>query len=196
MRLQPLLASLGCAILLAACASEGIKVPSATPVKTLAHVMGQAEEASKAGHADQALQFWKEAAGSFPADKTPWLHIAQMKFDRNQYGDAIGNALEVLQRDPDDKSANGIVAISGLRLSAKALTDLGRQNNLSPALRSESQDLSRQVRASLVEEVAAPAPVAVKRPQPGKKGAAAVAGAAKGAAAAPAPAADPFSGLK
>jgi hypothetical protein len=45
-----------------------------------------------------------------------------------------------LQRDPNDKLGNSIVAVSGLRLSTKALADLSQQNNLNGSLRSEAQD--------------------------------------------------------
>jgi hypothetical protein len=40
--------------------------------------------------------------------------MAQIKFDRASYGEAIMNALEALQRDPTDKLGNSIVAVSGL----------------------------------------------------------------------------------
>jgi hypothetical protein len=62
----------------------------------------------------------------------------------------------VLVRDPNDKLANSIIAISGLRLSTRALGDLSRQNNLSGSLRTESQDLAKLLRESLGETVLVP----------------------------------------
>jgi len=79
--------------------------------------------------------------------------MAQMRFESNNYGEAIVNALEALHRDPDDTLANSVVAVSGLRLSSKALADLTRKNNLSGTVRSEAQDLARLLRNSLNEEV-------------------------------------------
>src|SRR5450830_52901 len=124
-----------------------------------------------------------------------WQQMAQMKFDRGQYGDAIGHALEALERDPDDKVANSIVAVSGLRLSGKALADLSRQNNLNGSLRSKAQELAKLLRASIGEDVLVPP--ARRPPAAGKRAASSSVGtpAAKGAAA-PGSAADPFSGLK
>ena len=63
-------------------------------------------------------------------------------------------------RDPNDKLANSIIAISGLRLSTRALGDLSRQNNLSGSLRTESQDLAKLLRESLGEQVLVPTPAA------------------------------------
>ncbi|MEG1323710.1 MAG: hypothetical protein RSD99_02395, partial [Janthinobacterium sp.] len=162
---------------------------------TLAQVMSDADAAARAGQYERAMTLLRGGGSSYPADKAPWLQMAQMKFDRGQYGDAIGHALEALERDPDDKVANSIVAVSGLRLSGKALADLSRQNNLNGSLRSEAQDLAKLLRASIGEDVLVPP---AKRPSAGGKRAATSgsgAPAAKGAAA-PGSAADPFSGLK
>ncbi|CDG84028.1 tetratricopeptide repeat protein [Janthinobacterium agaricidamnosum] len=162
-------------------------------------VLAQADAASKAGQYEQAQTILKGAGSAFPADKTPWLHLAQMKFDRGNYGDAINHALEVLQRDPDDKVASSIVAVSGLRLSGKALADLSRQNNLNASLRSEVQDLAKLVRSSLGEEAQAPRRVAPARRTPlaGSAAGPAVTNPAAASARPAAPASnDPFSGLK
>ncbi|MFZ6674174.1 hypothetical protein [Undibacterium sp. Xuan67W] len=119
--------------------------------------MSDAELASAAGQQDKALAILKNAANAFPADKAPWAQIAQMKFDAANYGEAIMNAQEVLQRDPADKLANSIIAVSGLRLSTKALTDLSQQNNLTGSLRTEAQDLAKLLRESLGENLLVPA---------------------------------------
>ena len=83
--------------------------------------------------------------------------MAQINFDSSNYGDAITNALEVLHRDAADRVASSIVAVSGLRLSTKALADLSRQNNLSGTVRTEAQDLAKLLRDSLGEAVLVPA---------------------------------------
>lgn len=148
---------LACALLLSACASDGalLRAERAQPA-TLERALAEADTAVAAGQADKAQVILKSAASSYPADKQPWLHLAQMKFDRASYGEAIANALEALQRDPNDKLGNSIVAVSGLRLSTKALTDLSQQNNLNGSLRSEAQDLARLLRTSLGEDVLVP----------------------------------------
>ena len=76
-----------------------------------------------------------------------------MRFDSTDYGEAIVNALEALERDPDDTLANSIVAVSGLRVTSKALADLSQKNNLSGNVRTEAQELAKLLRTSLNEEV-------------------------------------------
>jgi len=184
-------------MLLGGCATEE-PVVQKTPAVTLAHLMAEADTASRAGQYDKAIGILQGAAASFPASKEPWLQMAQIKFDRGNYGDAIGNALETLQRDPEDTVANSIVAVSGLRLSTKALADLTRQNNLSGSTRSEAQVLAKLLRTSLGEDILVP-------PANGGKKGTVVKGAPKPPAAskpsrAAAPiqssSADPFDGLK
>ena len=189
----PRLACLAGALLLAACTTPPPPAAKPAPAPTLAQVLSEADAAARAGQYDKAYTLLEKGGSAYPADKAPWLQMAQMKFDRGQYGDAISHALEALERDPDDKVANSIVAVSGLRLSGKALADLSRQNNLNGSLRSEAQELAKLLRASIGEDVLVPP---AKRPAAGGKRAAA----SSAPAPAPAPAAkggaDPFSGLK
>lgn len=187
----PCVASL---ILLSGCATDGEKVRSEKPqASTLEQALTEAGTALAAGEGDKAQVILKTAATNYPADKAPWLQMAQIKFDRASYGEAITNALEALQRDPNDKLGNSIVAVSGLRLSTKALSDLSRQNNLNGSLRSEAQDLAKLLRGSLGEDVLVPS-TATRKTAP----------AAKKTTASSAPAknnnqtnsSDPFGGLK
>lgn len=157
MKLTTLLPGLAC-LLLGACATDGELVRNDKPAAaTLERALADADSALAAGQADKAQVLLKSAATSYPADKTPWLHLAQLKFDRASYGEAILHAQEALQRDPNDKLGNSIVAVSGLRLSTKALADLSQQNNLNGSLRSEAQELARLLRSSLGEELLVPA---------------------------------------
>jgi hypothetical protein len=146
---QRLLCGAAAALLLSACAST----PAVVQKPKIEEAMAQAAVAANSGQKEKALTLLKGATTAFPADKAPWLQLAQMKYDDAQYGEAIINAQEVLVRDPSDKLANSIVAISGLRLSTRALADLSRQNNLSGSLRTESQDLAKLLRESLGESV-------------------------------------------
>ncbi len=160
----PCVASL---LLLSACATDGAMVRAERPqAAPLDRALADADAALAAGRTDKAQSILKSAAVDYPADKTPWLHLAQMKFDRASYGEAIMNALEALQRDPNDKLGNSIVAVSGLRLSTKALADLSEQNNLSGSLRSEAQDLAKLLRTTLVEDVLVPNPNAGRKQAP------------------------------
>jgi len=143
--------------LISACAPPG-KMSDADAAKTLESSVAEATSAQKAGQTDQALTLLKGAANRFPADKTPWQRIAQIKFDNGNYGEAITNALEALQRDPADKIANSIVTVSGLRLATKSLSNLRTQNALSGTVKSEAQDLAKMLRETLGEPVLVPPP--------------------------------------
>jgi tetratricopeptide (TPR) repeat protein len=162
--LRRLLGGAACILALSACTTAPVvKVPEAVP--TIAEVMGKAAAADSAGQKEAAVALWKQAAAAYPADKDPWTRMAQTKYEAGQYGEAIVNAQEILVRDPNDQLANSIIAISGLRLSTRALADLSRQNNLSGSLRTESQDLAKLLRESLGEQVLVP-PTKVVTPPP------------------------------
>jgi tetratricopeptide (TPR) repeat protein len=194
--LRRLAGATSCAVILAACNTVP-QVPE-IPKSTVGALMEKASQAAASGQKEQAVTLWKQAAAAFPAEKAPWVSIAQTRYDAGQYGEAIVSAQEILVRDPNDQLANSIIAISGLRLSTRALADLSRQNNLSGPLRTESQDLAKLLRESLGETVLVP-------PQPAQASAAKAASntarggtpAKKGAAKArQESSADPFSGLK
>ncbi|MCU6432924.1 hypothetical protein LPB67_03925 [Undibacterium sp. Jales W-56] len=142
---------------MSACVTDPVKTGAPLPIVKIETMMADAELASAAGQQDKALAILKNATNTFPTDKAPWAQMAQMKFDTANYAEAVMNAQEVLQRDPVDKLANSIIAVSGLRLSTKALTDLSQQNNLTGSLRTEAQDLAKLLRESLGENLLVPA---------------------------------------
>jgi len=153
-RLMPLAAApLVCIALLSACGTtEPNAAPAARPA-TVAAAMAEADAAVKAGQHDRAFAILRKAGSSFPTDKTPWVRMAQMNFDSTRYGAAIVDAQEALARDPDDTLAHSIVAVSGLRVTSRALADLSKKNNLTGNVRTEAQDLAKLLRTSLNEEV-------------------------------------------
>lgn len=167
-RLMP---SIACVAMLAACAGTGQGSGAAGGPATMAEVVAQSDAAVLAGQNDKAFAILKRASATFPTDKTPWLRMAQMRYDSNNYGEAIVNALEALSRDPDNTLANSIVAVSGLRVSSKALADLTQKNNLSGSVRSEAQDLAKLLRTSLGEEVLVPGAVRTSRKEASRRGA-------------------------
>jgi hypothetical protein len=160
----------------------------------MAAAMADADAAVLAGHTDKAYAILKQAGSTFPTDKTPWVRMAQMHFDSTNYGEAIVDALEALERDPDDTLANSIVAVSGLRVTSKALSDLSQKNNLTGNVRTEAQDLARLLRTSLNEDVLVPnnRPATLRTKETVRKAAAAAAT----PPARPAASSDPFGALK
>jgi len=151
-RLMPAMA---CVALLAACASPGEGAATAKPA-TMEASMAAVDTAVAAGQADKAYALLHGAARAFPTDKTPWVRMAQMRFDSKNYGQAIVDALEAVERDPDDTMANSIAAVSGLRVSSKALAELTRKSKLSGNVKTEAEELAKLLRTSLGEDVLVP----------------------------------------
>jgi predicted Zn-dependent protease len=198
-RLMPLaaapLATLTLAVLLSACASSGPTASTVKPARTMAAAMAETDAAVLAGQNDKAYTILKSAGAAFPTDKTPWVRMAQMRFDSANYGEAIVNALEALERDPDDTLANSIVAVSGLRVTSKALADLSQKNNLTGNVRTEAQELAKLLRANLNESDLGGNRGLTVRKDPIKKAIGAAAAAAAPPAVRPA-VSDPFGALK
>ncbi|MBW9334276.1 hypothetical protein FEE59_12210 [Herbaspirillum sp. RU 5E] len=147
------------AVMLAGCANTQTKPnPEDEAKNTLESGVAQANTAQAEGKTDEAVSVLKVVASRFPADKTPWVRIAQIRFDAGDYSDAIVNAQEALKRDPADKVANSIVTVSGLRLATKSLGDLRSQNALNGSVKTEAQDLTKILRESLGENTLVPPP--------------------------------------
>ncbi len=127
--------------------------------------MAQANASAKSGEYDKALQLLDKAAKDSPAAKDPWLRTAQIHFDQGKYGPAIVAAQEVLQRDPNDRTAKSILAVAGLRVSVKALGDLRSEDGLSGSTRSEAQALTASLREALGENTLVP-PIAAPADKP------------------------------
>jgi tetratricopeptide (TPR) repeat protein len=146
-----LLTGAACVVALSACSTTAPVKPT-TVKMPLDQAISKATAASQAGQKEQALKMLEQASTDYPTDKTPWVQRAQIRYEGGQYGEAILDAQQVLARDPTDKVANSIVAISGLRLSTAAISDLVRQNNLTGSTRSESQELAKLLRESVGEK--------------------------------------------
>ncbi len=140
-------------VALAGCATGPQGAPRLSNTAVGAQVFAEADKAIAAKQEEKAYAMLKAAGDAHPVDKRPWVKMAQIRFNAGVYGEAITNAHEALERDPDDKVAHSIVAVSGLRVASKALADLTRKNNLQGSVRSEAQDLARLLRTSLGEEV-------------------------------------------
>jgi hypothetical protein len=158
MKFTRLMPAMACVALLTACASTGDGAGSAEKGATMEASIAAADAAIAAGQSDRAYAVLKSAGQAFPTDKTPWVRMAQMRFDAKNYGAAIVDALEAIERDPDDTMANSIAAVSGLRVSSKALAELTRKNKLSGNVKSEAEELAKLLRTSLNEDVLVPGP--------------------------------------
>jgi tetratricopeptide (TPR) repeat protein len=151
---------LACAAALTGCATDApVKPVGPLP---LADLLSQGSQQAATGQKEKAIAVWKQASNAYPGDKTPWANIAQSRYESGQYGEAITSAQEVLLRDPNDKAANAIIAVAGLRLANRALGDLSRQNGMTPQVRADSQEQVKQLREYMAD---APAVVPQTRPR-------------------------------
>jgi Tfp pilus assembly protein PilF len=116
----------------------------------------EADVALKAGNVDQAMGALDEAMKLDPSAKQPWLKKAQYHFEKRQYGVAITEAQEVLQRDVNDNTARSILAVSGLRVSAEALDQLRKANEVTGSARTEAESVARIIREALGEPILVP----------------------------------------
>lgn len=124
---------------------------------TFEQLTSGAESALQTGQRERALGLLGEAAKLSPTRQEPWLRTAQIHFDAGNYGQAILAGQEVLQREPTNKTARSIIAVSGLRLSVKALTELRGENVLSSDVRTEAENLTKILRGTLGAAVLIPA---------------------------------------
>lgn len=114
--------------------------------------MAEADTLLRANQRNKAIAVLLEAAANHPTKSEPVLRVAQLHYDRANYGEAITHAAGALEREPSNLLANSILAVSGLRVSTKALADLAKRNNISGSVRSEATDLAQLIRASLGEK--------------------------------------------
>jgi hypothetical protein len=126
----------------------------------------QADLAYRSNQAEKATHLLTEATSNYPANKLPWLRIAQAKFDAGKYGEAIDNSLEALIRDPKENVAHSILVVSGLRLATHSLNELRSQNGISGSLKSEAEDLAAIIKDSLGESNSVSRPTIIQGTTP------------------------------
>lgn len=118
--------------------------------------MGEASAAIAAGQPDKAAVALERAAKANPSSKEPWSKMAQMKFDAGDYPGAIVAASEVVQRDPGDQPAKGILVVAGLRVAARGVSDLRASDPVGTGTRGEAEQLTKALREVLGENVLVP----------------------------------------
>lgn len=141
------------AVALVGCASTGKK--EAAP--SFDTVMSQAESEVGTTGADAAIVTFEQAAKADPTRKEPWIRIAQLQFDRNNYARAIVAAEEVLQRDPDDLVADGVITVAGFRIANQSLLRLqGRGALASDTAQKEAKTLVDTLRSTMGDAILEP----------------------------------------
>ncbi|MBT0963775.1 tetratricopeptide repeat protein [Denitromonas sp. IR12] len=105
---------------------------------------------------DEAVGVLTRLAEENPAQKAPWVRLARIHFDAENYGGAIVAADEALQRDSTDRTAKGLRAVSGLRVATESLAELRDDVNLKGSARADAVSLAKVLRETLGEEVLVP----------------------------------------
>lgn len=148
--MQALIASLA----ITGCASSGGSMPS---VDASQQLITEARHAVLSGARTRAQSLLEEATRSRPADKQPWVQLAQLHFEQGQYASAITAGQEVLARDAGNLDARSIVLVSSLRLAARSLEELSASNQLAGDTRTEARKVAHLLRETLGETVLVPA---------------------------------------
>lgn len=131
--------------------------PVAVQSESLNDLLGRAETEEKLeGGRERTRLIYRDAAKAYPTDKRPWQRLAQSYFDATDYGNAVLAAQEVVQRDPTDSVAQGLLAISGLRVATAALAGLRSQSGLNGSTRTEADEMARNLRSILGQSVLVP----------------------------------------
>ncbi|WP_314402119.1 tetratricopeptide repeat protein [Stenotrophomonas rhizophila] len=135
---------------LAACSSA----PKKGAVPPYDATMTTAETQVATVGSEAAIKSFEDAARADPTRKEPWVRIAQLQFDQGQYARAIVAAEEVLQRDPDDLVADGVITVAGFRIANTSLTRLqGRGALASETARKEAKTLADTLRKTMGDAV-------------------------------------------
>lgn len=119
-------------------------------------LLREAQQALRSGAKVRAQKLFEDATKSNPADKKPWLNLAQMYFDEGNYAQAITAGQEVLARDVRDQVARSIVLVSSLRVASKSLAEMRDFNQWTGDARVEAKKLASILRENLKEEVLVP----------------------------------------
>jgi len=144
-------------------------VEPAPPVPTtpaLEQFVQDAQTAKAAGQTSRMRLIYREAAAAYPAEKLPWLALAQDYFAAQDYGQAILAAQEVVHRDASDNVAVSILAVGGLRIASDALGDLRHNNMLDNESDAKS---SARAMASMLREVLDEPVLVPQEPEPVSK---------------------------
>ena len=149
-------------VALTACSS--MQSPSVAPAQAAPAIvsmdewMARGDAAVQEGDHTKARDAWRAAAKDYPTAKQPWLKLSEDYFNAADYGNAVLAAQEALQRDPHDRLANSVLAVSGLRLTAGSLAALRDDGAYAVGSRDEAVAVTHSLREALGEPVLVPTP--------------------------------------
>jgi hypothetical protein len=148
MRVAALIAA---CVVASGCAALPEKPPAPAPViAPLSQMLDTADKSRADGHVQKARDAYRLAASSYPSEHLPWVRLAQSHFEAADYGNAIVAAEEALQRNPHDQTALGVMTVSGLRVSSRAVSRLNEKHALGDS-RSQAESIVQTLRSALGE---------------------------------------------
>lgn len=194
---------LGAVFTVSGCASKNTPMTQEEFSTAMAQSSASADSLLEKGNREEAVKVLSDLAKKNPGRKDPWVRMARIHFDGENYAQAIVAAEEALQRDNTDRTAKSIRAVGGLRVAAQSLNDLKGDVELKGDARSDAVGLAKVMRDTLGEDVLVPPDEKKKKPAPAvvrpKSNAAAGSQpsvAQKAQATAPSPSGNPFGALK
>lgn len=154
------------AIALSGCASKNTTMSQEEFSTAMAQSSATADTLLEKGNREEAIRILGDLAKKNPGRKDPWVRMAKIHFDGENYAQAIVAAEEALQRDSADRTAKSIRAVGGLRVAAQSLTDLRGDVELKGDARSDAVGLAKVMRDTLGEDVLVPLDDKKKKPAP------------------------------
>ncbi len=154
------------AIVLSGCASKNATMSQEEFSTAMAQSSATADTLLEKGNREEAVKILSDLAKKNPGRKDPWVRMAKIHFDGENYAQAIVAAEEALQRDSADRTAKSIRAVGGLRVAAQSLADLRGDVELKGDARSDAVGLAKVMRETLGEDVLVPLDDKKKKPAP------------------------------
>lgn len=154
----------GAMLSIAGCASNSKPAVPEDFSAAMAQSSASADSLLEKGNREEAVKLLGDFAKKYPERKDPWVRLAKIHFDGENYAQAIVAAEEALQRDRTDRTAKSIRAVGGLRVAAQSLADLKGDVELKGDARSDAVSLARVMRETLGEEVLVPPEDKKKKP--------------------------------
>lgn len=156
----------GVVIALSGCASKNTPMTQDEFSTAMAQSSASADSLLEKGNREEAVKVLGDLAKKNPGRKDPWVRMARIYFDGENYAQAIVAAEEALQRDGTDRTAKSIRAVGGLRVAAQSLNDLKGDVELKGDARSDAVGLAKVMRDTLGEDVLVPPDDKKKKPAP------------------------------
>lgn len=102
------------------------------------------------------MELLSASARANPASAMPWVKMAQVHFDADNYPSAIEAADEAMKRDPSRRDAKALAVVASLRVAVRALSDMSSDTSLRGNTRSEAERLARSLRETLGQDELVP----------------------------------------